>query len=662
MNTTTPTSSIKKPKTQKPAQSRPFPSSKAKLNIPSQSDASPPSLRRSNSIRNISSPTEKHHIKSLHPEFSNEQLEAEIQRVLTGKNPQCPDNIVEFSRQVQDGQSLNSYVSLQTLPHTEIHFSLDGPLVQSLPISKSKSLVTRNQFNFIDRGSQTLPSYHPKQDAATSVLEISRKVFSGSCDRGTIADVAMGKITSSESNTTLFSPDSTAVIVAERMVLQNHFSEVFHDLFYFDHRADASNPNEGSLLPLFKLNPFSKYTPDLPKSKSLRTVTAISFNPFYPDLVAISLGSLDFSLQGGGCVVLFSLKSPSFPLSLYRIDSGVLCLSWNRAQPTLLAAGMYNGSIGVFDCSTPTSIKLIRRSTASMGKHSDPCWSVDWLSSINSQVDVEDVVSNFAVVSAGTDGRLLSWDLLKNGLLRKEIIDLTNQDGLSNLISTFDFSPFDSRIYLIGTEDGSIMMCSVTSSNPLSFFDKHDLTVYSIKWSPFNQGVFLTASADWTARLYSVESKSPLLVFDLNGAVTDISWSPVSSTIFSATCQSGRVLTFDLKKNLHSPICKQVVSDKGGLTRINFNQKFGIVAVGDERGNCHVLKLSPNLRPDLKSQFSKNSTANIKVALTLEELSRMNSTEDQKDEGGLSIDEKVKKIQVEELEKIVQIAKKTKNL
>ena len=84
--------------------------------------------------------------------------------------------------------------------------------------------------------------------------------------------------------------------------------------------------------------------------------------------------------------------------------------------------------------------------------------------------------------------------------------------------------------------------------------------------------------------------------FDLGNAVGDVAWSPYSATVFAAATSDGKIHIFDLTVNKHEPLCEQKVVKRAKLTHIAFNQQDPILIVGDDRGGCNSLKLSPNLR------------------------------------------------------------------
>ena len=66
--------------------------------------------------------------------------------------------------------------------------------------------------------------------------------------------------------------------------------------------------------------------------------------------------------------------------------------------------------------------------------------------------------------------------------------------------------------------------------------------------------------------------------------------------MFAAVTSDGKVHVFDLAENKHEPLCEQKVVKRAKLTHVSFNRKDPIIVVGDDRGGCNSLKLSPNLR------------------------------------------------------------------
>ena len=155
--------------------------------------------------------------------------------------------------------------------------------------------------------------------------------------------------------------------------------------------------NAGVFLPLWKF--------DFEKEKK-KTLTALQWNPKQHDLVAASFGSYDFSTQSAGSLVCFSLKNPTYPSFLFRLDTGVMCLDWHPQRPSMLAVGLYDGNVAVYDVSKKDG--LVYKSDKKY-KHSEPVWQVTW------QKDDLDDHANF--VSVSTDGRVSVWTLLKTEII-----------------------------------------------------------------------------------------------------------------------------------------------------------------------------------------------------------------------------------------------------
>ena len=79
--------------------------------------------------------------------------------------------------------------------------------------------------------------------------------------------------------------------------------------------------------------------------------------------------------QSNGMILFYTLKNPSYPEYMYQTDSGVMCLDIHPTQPYLVAAGFYDGCVGVFNIHENKG-GPIYLSTAKTGKHTDPVWQV----------------------------------------------------------------------------------------------------------------------------------------------------------------------------------------------------------------------------------------------------------------------------------------------
>lgn len=491
--------------------------------------------------------------------------------------------------------------------------------------------VLRNQFNFSERASQTFnytvkdkacaTEPPPQSDYEGSVTQWEiydayvahkakqdeanqkKKVKDAAVDATSPKDALFERATSVlDENASIWAASAKIVQIdvarkMERMINQNTFDDVLQDFRYWDDASDAVKTEEGSLLPLWT------FRNDATKKKH---VTALSFNPAYTDLITVGYGSYNFSKQEGGGVACFTLKNPTYPEYQFLTDSGVMAVDCHPTDANLLVAGFYDGSVAVYDLRSKQVGEPKYKSTVLGGQHSDPVWQVKW--------QADDLENNKNFFSISSDGRVKKWTCLFTDLVHNDIVQLPQPDSLSLAkVETesapaaagtcFSFNSFSENLFVVGSEEGKIHMCSKAySSKFLSTSQAHNMVIYATSWNPFHQRVYATCSADWTLKIWDQDYPKPVFQFDLGNPVGDIAWAPYSSTVFAAITTDSRVHVFDLSKSKYHPLCVQPILKKGRLTHVEFNAKFPILIVGDDRGAVSSLKLSPNLRKDLDAK------------------------------------------------------------
>ncbi|KAM4054202.1 dynein axonemal intermediate chain 1 isoform 1-T2 [Anomaloglossus baeobatrachus] len=593
-------------------------------------------------------------------ELTEAELKEEFTRILTANNPHAPQNIVRYSFKER------AYKPISIVDQLAVHFSLDGNMLhkdsdearrqrarmggidESVPSdapeagdreadgraepasaaddgAEGEELLTRsrkerkltNQFNFSERASQTYNN--PQRERASQTEPPPRATFSGTANQWEIYDAYIAelqkqeklkekqkapaskkedelqsrrKVPTSESQSDDITKVEKSSKIMERMVNQNTYDDVTQDFKYFEDVADEFREQEGTLLPLWRFQ--------YEKAKRL-AVTALCWNHKYKDLFAVGHGSYDFMKQTRGLLLLYSLKSPSYPEYIFNTESGILCLDFHRDHPYLVAAGFYDGNVAIFSLKSDSPQPKCM-SSAKSGKHTDPVWQVKW--------QKDDLDKNLNFFSVSSDGRVVSWTLIKNELVHTDVIRLSVERSAPDAVeglqlqthgsgTSFDFHTQIDYLFLVGTEEGKIHKCSKAySSQFLDTFDAHNMAVDVVRWNPFHPKVFITCSSDWTVKIWEHSVKKPMFVFDLNSAVGDVAWAPYSSTVFAAVTTDGKVHVFDLSINKYESLCQQAVvaKKKTKLTHIEFNPIYPVIIVGDDRGHVICLKLSPNLR------------------------------------------------------------------
>ncbi|XP_014779549.1 dynein intermediate chain 2, ciliary isoform X1 [Octopus bimaculoides] len=596
------------------------------------------------------------------------ELKEEFTRILTANNPHAPQNIVRFNfkeRQYKPISTVDQLAVHFTLDGNIIHKDSDEARRQFMRMNVPDAVVSEtavneedkstpegnesvegdsakenfevitpeepvaspakgkltNQFNFSERASQTYNN--PIRDAGTMTEPPPKVRFSSNVSQWEIFDAYIEdfekqqekkekekkgyagkkeeqvkkKLTNIESTTDDISSVNKAAMIIERMVNQNTYDDIAQDFKYWEDGSDEFRDLEGTLLPLWKFS--------FDKAKHL-TVTSLCWNPKYKDLFAVSFGSYDFGNQYNGMILLYTLKNPSYPKYYTSTDCGVMCLDIHPVYCYMLCAGLYDGSVAVYNfCNREP---LLQRCTAKNGKHLGPVWEVRW--------QKDNLEGNALFYSISSDGRIVEWIIVKNELLPQEIIKMPLPDGpaegpdgtkliLYGCGTTFDFHSEINYLYIAGTEEGHVHSCSKAySTEVMSTIKAHHMSVYKIAWNKYHPKIFITCSADWTVKIWEhgLQTKNALFTFDLSSSVGDVAWAPYSSTVFAAVTDTGKVFVYDLSLNKYDHLCSQVIVQKKRtkLTHIAFNNEDPVIIVGDDRGDVTCLKLSPNLRKQPK--------------------------------------------------------------
>ncbi|XP_023788042.1 WD repeat-containing protein 78 isoform X2 [Cyanistes caeruleus] len=331
-----------------------------------------------------------------------------------------------------------------------------------------------------------------------------------------------------------------------------------------------------------------------------RSVSSMAWNKANPDLLAV--GYREFvSLKKKGLACCWSLKNPMWPERIFRCEHGVTAVDFSLARPNLLAVGMANGRVAIYDVRSRRDAALLD-SSASLNKHKGPVWQLRWV-----QQDRGDKKERLMCISG--DGRVTQWFIQQ----RLDCFDVMKikrtQSGKKKLpgererkseapISQqaagmcFDFHPEDSDIFLAGTEEGHIHCCSCSGKEQiLGTYRGHEGPVYKVAWNPSSTDMFLSCSADWSILLWHRDSFTPLLTFtSVTAFVHDIKWAPKSACIFVAVNER-RVEFWDLSVSIFQPVFSCAAIPEGNLSSILFARNAECLLLGDSSGQVGVWQL-----------------------------------------------------------------------
>ena len=80
-----------------------------------------------------------------------------------------------------------------------------------------------------------------------------------------------------------------------------------------------------------------------------RTVSSMAWNLVNLDLLAVAYSHAEGEESKGGLILFWSLKNPEYPQKVLETKVGVTSLDFSAAYPNLLAAGLYDGTVSIYD-------------------------------------------------------------------------------------------------------------------------------------------------------------------------------------------------------------------------------------------------------------------------------------------------------------------------
>lgn len=301
--------------------------------------------------------------------------------------------------------------------------------------------ILRNKFNYCLRESQTPVRY--VKEKGVSTIKPQLKNFSGEVNQSWIYDlyieeharderenvkdkqkkqesaVSDVKDPNKQKSGSIYSVSFKKCLkIMERMIVQNEEEEKYSDYKYMftEKGPEIAKAKEKNIYPLWRF----LYPPNKKKN-----VTTICWNPYYTDMFAVGFGSYDFGKKkAGGSICLFSIKNTNYPEMIFQTEDGVMSIDFHPKSPALLAVGLYDGVVLVYDVRNKSKTPIYQ-SSIKTSKHTDPVWQVMWNPDISKY-------HNFYSISS--DGRVMNWILMKDKLEPEEVIRLKLINKSKNLL------------------------------------------------------------------------------------------------------------------------------------------------------------------------------------------------------------------------------------
>jgi WD40 repeat protein len=375
-----------------------------------------------------------------------------------------------------------------------------------------------------------------------------------------------------------------------------------------------------------------------PDTKGKR-VNSMGWNKVNKDLLAVGYGDYDHNTLGKGILCVWSIKNPEHPERIYETRCAVTSLDFSMGHPNLLAVGLYDGTVQVFNIRSTVNSPILD-SLENPNKHLSAVWELMWVERDKGTGEEKGEV----LISGSGDGRITQWTIRKGfeslDMLKLKRVNVAKQSTVASkkgneaskksdaLISRytsgmcFDFHTKDGNIYMVGTEEGHIHKCSCSYNEQfLDTYSAHTGPVYCVIWSPFDEAAFLSCSADWSICLWHQDKLKPLLTLQAaSKAIHSIDWSPNSPTMFAAV-NDDQIEIWDLAVSILDPLLVNLPISKASLTSVLFAQNSEALLVGDAEGQVTIyyMREMPPIkafRSDWLSSIANSKTNNAEEQTT----------------------------------------------
>uniref|UniRef100_A0A1B0C359 Dynein axonemal intermediate chain 4 n=1 Tax=Glossina palpalis gambiensis TaxID=67801 RepID=A0A1B0C359_9MUSC len=352
-----------------------------------------------------------------------------------------------------------------------------------------------------------------------------------------------------------------------------------------------------SLDPLFVIYPFA--------TDVRRAVCDISFCYSNSDILAVAYGIYSYSaakLPKTGVVCVWSIKNPCDPERYFYYDYPVGSVEFSPYRSTLLAIGLYDGTVQVRDL-TSAHGPLVAVSERSTSPGVDPVLAIKWIQQPKSD-ESHDIDP---ILSLSQDGSVTKFNIINSpylvgfkqallervegtpeGIPFKEPPSVEHQANRRPQGLCITKHPLEKDIFYVLTDEGCLHKCSTNYQNLyLELVKTHVGAVNSMDFSPWSPKLFLTCGNDWCIRIWMDGILTPLITLkNLFGPYQWAAWSRTHSTIIIGLNRK-HLEIWDIRRTILKPMSTSFLESSFNTTA-KFSLDGYCIAIGNEKGNVHI--------------------------------------------------------------------------
>lgn len=296
----------------------------------------------------------------------------------------------------------------------------------------------------------------------------------------------------------------------------------------------------------------------------------------------------------------------------FEINSCVTCLSYHPTEPSIMAVGLYNGDVVLWDLADEASITPIQICT-----HGDTVKSLLW--------KTRTINDPHLLITSSADGYIFIHKLTANFTMsnlykRYKIIKEHNpaentrpqssggrkeraaEAGLS--ITCIDFSIKYPSIFIAGTLCGGVYKCSLDSTTSIQGdntlidpvideYERFEGSVTSIKCCPLSN-IFVSTGTNMEIRIYDIDKENVQRIITVEHTIVGLCWFTPNKYVISAYGADSVVRFYNTKNGLIIPQLK-IESNNKNISCLDFNIKRNVAALADIQGILEIFTMSKTL-------------------------------------------------------------------
>ncbi|KAK9512801.1 hypothetical protein O3M35_001135 [Rhynocoris fuscipes] len=335
------------------------------------------------------------------------------------------------------------------------------------------------------------------------------------------------------------------------------------------------------------------------KPKQDCEVTSIAWHPLYKYLIGVGYGKMHLEKNARGMFCIWNIKNPSYPERMYNFKHPVTSFSFCKVYPYAVALTFYNGQMMI--------INILARKLINMCDNTN--FMKDYMQ-ITHITWFKGEEGDYYPVTSSKSGDMYKFKV-DNFLYPDLLLDLPRKYGetkgieqcmrifsgdenakpLKIGISTFTQHPKNYLLYLVGTDDGYVHICSKWfSMKDTDVFAAHEGPITSIEFHHETDKLFLTSGNDYYVRVWAYLIYTPLMCFTTKKEI--VRYAKWASFNIMQIVAMGEIYLdiWDIRRiNNSVPITTYENTERSNNLIFNVSPFGPHVLLGDEKGDVHLL-------------------------------------------------------------------------